>query len=361
MQPLIKPIRLLVFLFLLFAGLYYARTILIPLAFGGLLAALFSSLSDRLEKKGVSRAVAALLCIVCFVLVIAGFISLIAWQSSDLFSDIAGIKERVNSFIDQARQFISTKFGIEPQQQKAIIDKQSAGGGGMSSTVTKILDTMMGIAVDLILTLVYTFLLLYLRDHIKKFILRLVDNDQRPKTLEVIEESSQVAQRYLTGLFTMISLLWVMYGIGFSIVGVKQAIFLAILCGLLEMIPFVGNLTGALLAILVNLTQGSDTQVLLGIVIVYGIVQFTQTYLLEPLVVGSEVSINPLFTILVIVVGEAVWGVSGMILAIPALGVIKVICDHVEPLKPIGFLIGAEEKKKSPGLADKIKKLFHKD
>jgi predicted PurR-regulated permease PerM len=76
-------------------------------------------------------------------------------------------------------------------------------------------------------------------------------------------------------------------------------------------------------------------------------------------VVGAEVNINPLFTILIIVVGELVWGIPGMVLAIPLLGMVKIVCDHVESLKPYGFLIGEEKKKKkSGGFIQKIKGWF---
>lgn len=93
----------------------------------------------------------------------------------------------------------------------------------------------------------------------------------------------------------------------------------------------------------------------IAIIITYVIVQFVQTYILEPLVVGSEVNINPLFTIMVIVVGELVWGVPGMVVAIPTLAVFKIICDHIEPLKPYGFLIGSEGKKDEENIFSKIK------
>ena len=86
---------------------------------------------------------------------------------------------------------------------------------------------------------------------------------------------------------------------------------------------------------------------ILGVLITYATVQFIQTYLLEPLVVGRGVNINPLFTIAGIVAGELVWGVPGMILAIPLMGIAKIICDHIEPLKPYGFLIGEEKKSKT--------------
>lgn len=158
----------------------------------------------------------------------------------------------------------------------------------------------------------------------------------------------------------MIVTLWVLYGIGFSIAGVKYALFFAILCGLLEIVPFVGNLTGTSLTIIVSLAQGGNSNIIIGILVVYGIVQFIQTYILEPLIVGAEVNINPLFTILAIVAGETVWGIGGMILAIPLLGIVKIICDHIEPLKPYGFLIGQDAEQSSENWTDKIKRWFKK-
>jgi predicted PurR-regulated permease PerM len=95
-----------------------------------------------------------------------------------------------------------------------------------------------------------------------------------------------------------------------------------------------------------SVAQGGDMTMIVGIIVTYGIVQFLQTYLLEPLVVGAEVNIHPLFTIIGIVVGELVWGIPGMILAIPLLGIVKIVCDNVEPLKPYGYLIGEERKRK---------------
>src|SRR5690606_36645250 len=107
----------------------------------------------------------------------------------------------------------------------------------------------------------------------------------------------KVSEQYVSGLFMMIVGLWIMYGIGFTIVGVKNALFFAVLCGLLEIVPFVGNLTGTVLTVSMSLVQGGGMNLVVGILITYALVQFIQTYLLEPLIVGAEVSINRLFTI----------------------------------------------------------------
>ncbi len=258
----------------------------------------------------------------------------------------------------QLQKMIDQTFGITPAQQKQIMQQQQGGSGSIGRMASGFLAGIMSIVVDVVLTLVYIFLLLYFRTHIRLFILKIVPVDQRDKTQGVMHECGKVAQQYTVGLSAMIVCLWVMYGIGFSIVGVKSAIFFAILCGLLEIVPFVGNVAGTTITILMSVAQG-DTHLIWGILITYALVQFIQTYILEPLVVGSEVNINPLFTIMVIVAGELLWGIPGMILAIPLLGALKIIFDHIEPLKPYGFLIG-ESRKKRTGLIDKLKQGFKK-
>ncbi|HEX8331978.1 MAG TPA: AI-2E family transporter, partial [Segetibacter sp.] len=284
---------------------------------------------------------------------------LISWQISDLASDFTGMEQKVTQSVDKFKQTLSSTFGISPEKQQEIMKKQQqSGGGGMSSVVTGIMSSFMGMMVDTILVLVYIFLLMFYRRHIKEFILKLVPQEDKTKTTKIIYGSANVAQHYLGGLAMMIVLLWIMYGIGFSIAGVKNAFFFAILCGLLEIIPFIGNLAGTALTLLMAVTQGGGSNIIIGILITYALVQFIQSYIIEPLVVGAEVNINPLFTIIAIVLGETVWGIPGMILAIPLVGIFKIICDNVESLKPYGFLIGEEKKKKEPGMMDKVKGWF---
>lgn len=161
-----------------------------------------------IEEKGVSRTVAALLCLLGLVLVIVGILLLLTWQSANLSRDPAGIGQRITDLIDQTRQLISSKFGIAPQQQKAFMEKQSSGTGQLTSVVTSIMNSLLAVAVDSVLVSVYTFLLLYFRKRLKDFILRLVGQAEQDKTRQIISESSQVAQQYLTGMAMMIGMLW---------------------------------------------------------------------------------------------------------------------------------------------------------
>src|SRR5690606_20422178 len=130
-------------------------------------------------------------------------------------------------------------------------------------------------------------------------------------------------------------------------------------CGILEIVPFVGNLLGTTFTVLAVAAQGGGNQVILGVIVVYMLVQFIQTYILEPLVVGSQVRINPLFTIIGLVAGELIWGIAGMVLAIPLLGIMRIVFYHVPNLKPYAYLIGSDPKK-GPSLLEKVKRRFYK-
>ncbi len=346
-----KIVYLLAFAFLVIAGLYYAKRFLVPVCFGGLLAMLFLPLSRWLERKKIPKGLSILFCIIIFLAVITGFVWLIRWQVTNLTSEAGDIENKVRQMITNVEEYIRRHFGISEKQQEKILTDQAHEGNGMLSNLGTYLT---GFVFDFILVLVYIFLFMFYRGRIKTFILQLVSSQQKANTETIINDIKKVAQQYITGLGLMIACLWIMYSVGFSIVGVKYAVLFAVICGLLEIVPFIGNLTGNLLAILMVIIQGGGTGMVIGVIITYLVIQFLQTYLLEPLVVGAEVNINPLFTIIVLVVGELIWGIPGMVLAIPLLGIIKIICDHIQPLMPYGYLIGGGERKRSRPIAKGI-------
>ncbi len=347
-----------VFLVLLIIILIYAKPFLVPLTFAAIFAMLLLPVSLKLEKWGLKKGLAILLSTLILLVVMAGIIAMFAWQVSDISKNSDQIEQNLNQKITELRDYVSTNLGISIKKQNEIIKEQQEGGGGKLSTmITGAVSGIGGFLTSVLLVLVYVFLFLYFRTHLRKFVLMLVPPANKKNATVIMDEAGGVAQKYLTGLAWMILCLWIMYSIGFSIVGVKNAVFFAVLCGLLEIVPFVGNLTGNAITVLAVVMQGGSSSMIVGVLITYAIVQFLQTYILEPLVVGKGVSINPLFTIAGIVGMEQIWGIPGMILAIPLLGITKIICDHIEPLKPYGFLIG-EEKKNKESVLTKIKGWF---
>jgi predicted PurR-regulated permease PerM len=356
-----KVVQVLLLISLTYLILVIAKPFLVPVVFAALFSMLMLPLSMKMENAGVKRGLATLICILVLIFAFSLVASLLAWQISDLSKNAENIEKNIGNRINEIREFATNTLGISQEKQEEIIDEQKAASNSRINAFVKGGVTYMGMAVTkIVLVIVYIFLFMYFRTHLKKFVLMRVQSGQQEKARDIMQNGRKVAQKYLTGLAFMIAALWIMYFIGFSIAGVKNAFFFAILCGLLEIVPFVGNLFGVIITLLVSLAQGSDTTVLVGIIITYGIVQFFQTYFLEPLVVGREVNVHPLFTILGLVAGEFVWGIPGMILAIPVMGVTKIIFDHIEPLRPYGFLLGEEKSHDGSGIVQKIKGLFGK-
>jgi predicted PurR-regulated permease PerM len=185
-----------------------------------------------------------------------------------------------------------------------------------------------------------------------------VADDKRDKAQHIIEDSSQVAQQYLTGRGILMLILAVEYSIGLMIVGLHNAIFISVLAALLSIIPYVGNIIGGALALLMALVQSAGSGTIIGVLIVFTFSQVLENYVLEPLVVGAEVDIHPFFTIVIIVIGGLIWGIAGMILAIPILAILKIIFSNIESLHPYAYLIGDTRKKKKSAFIDKIKGWF---
>ena len=356
-----KWVYILLFSFLIVLILRYGKPFFVPLAFGALFSMLLLPVTTRLERAGWNRVVAVIASILLLLLFVAGIIGLLAWQVSNLAKNSSELEQNVMDKVNQIRSYLAGSLGISHEEQQKMIKGQSSFSKQMAAHFSQVLGSIGSILANSLLVVIYIFLFQYFRVHLKNFVLKLVPQTQKQKTIKTLQQSRQVAQQYMTGLALMIVGLWIMYAIGFSIVGVKSPFFFAILCGLLEIVPFIGNITGTLVTMLASVAQGGDIQMIIGIAITYGLVQFFQTYVLEPLVVGSEVNINPLFTIIGIVAGEFIWGVPGMILAIPVMGVAKIICDNVEGLKPYGYLLGGQQKKAESGILSKIKSWFKKD
>jgi len=351
-------IKKLLLLFLIVAGLYYAQVFLMPLCIAGILATLFLPFYKWMEKKKVPKALAGLICLLVLLLIITGIGAMLIWQISQLTKDFSMLTEKVIETSNHIQEFIFSNFGITPKKQTQMLSNEQLSITGIIQTVA---GSLLSIFTFFILVLVYVFLFLYFRVHIRRFILKLATPSQQKEIGQVLTSVTLVSQQYLLGLAKTIGLLWIMYSIGFSLIGVKNPLFFAILCGMLEIVPYVGNITGTTLTLLVALVQGAGLPLLIGIVIIYMLIQAIQGWVLNPIILGSQVKINAFTTIISLVIGNLIWGIPGVFLAIPLIGMFKIVCDHFEPLKPYGFLIGEiETHKNKPDFTLKMMKWFTK-
>lgn len=337
-----SAIKKMLILFLVFAGLHFAQDFLIPLVIGAVLAMLFLPFCTWMELKKIPKGLAVMACLFTILVVIAGVFTLLGWQVIEITQEMDLIKEKAIQALARAQAYLYHNMGISIEKQTQMIYDQQPF---FTRLIQDIAGSITYILSHSILILIYVVFLLYYRNHIKQFILKLAPNSQRDDIQKALYRVAHVAQQYLLGLSKMIVCLWIMYGIGFSVIGLENALFFAFLCGLLEIVPFVGNLTGTTITILGAMAQGAELPVIVSIALTYALIQFIQGWFLEPLIVGSQVKINPLFTIIALVIGELLWGIPGIFLAIPLMAMFKITCDHIEPLKPYGFLIGETETK----------------
>ena len=331
-------IKKLLILLLLFAVLHFGKAFLIPLSIGGVLATLFLPFCKKLESCKIPKGLAVSICLLLFLAVIAAILLLLSWQIAALVTDFSLLKTKVIGTANQLQQYLFKNLGISTEKQMQILNEEQPG---IAQILQLIAGSLKVIFTNFILVMAYIFLLLYYRVHLLRFFLKLASTNQQNEINEMLHSIANVSQQYLLGLSKMIVCLWIMYGIGFSLLGVKNALFFSILCGLLEIVPFIGNLTGTTLTLVVTAINGGSLPMLAGIAITYGIVQFIQGWVLEPLILGPQVKINPFTTIIALVTGDLIWGIPGIFLAIPLIAMVKIIFDHIESLQPYGFLIGA--------------------
>jgi predicted PurR-regulated permease PerM len=330
-------LKKLLILVLIVAILIIAKGFLMPLVIGGILATLFMPFCNWMQGIGFGRILAIFISLLALLVVFGAIIAMLSWKISELFNDYDLLKIQSIKTFNEIQNYFFEHFGITLEKQSEIFKSEKPSLSGLMQLTV---GSLKYILTNIILVLAYFFFLLYSRAHIKQFFLKLTKDKQHEEMEQILKSTTQVSQQYLLGLAKMIACLWILYSIGFSLLGVKNAIFFAILCGLLEIIPFIGNITGTTITVLITALHGGNISLILGIVVTYATVQFIQGWLLEPLILGPQVKINPLFTIIALIVGDWIWGIPGILLAIPIAAMVKIVCDHIEPLKPYGFLIG---------------------
>jgi predicted PurR-regulated permease PerM len=271
-------------------------------------------------------------------------LSLLIWflssQIMSLSRDMPNITEQFERLVGRLQDFLYFNFDIEPQNRQDLIRNSL---GRLSETGTALMGSTIAITTDALTVLglipIYIFCMLYYRDHFRHFIFRFVHKDKRSSAMGTVDAIQRVIGSYLSGLMIVILIVAILNSVGLMIVGVSYPIFFGVFASILTIIPYIGILIGALLpALFVLAVTGSIVKppIVIGI---FTFVQFLEGNFITPYITGSKVSINPFAAILALIVGGHIWGAAGMVLAIPAIAVAKVLFDSYEPLEPFGFLL----------------------
>ncbi|MCE3226398.1 MAG: yhhT [Bacteroidetes bacterium] len=337
-----KASILLLGLIAFFFVIYIAQNILLPFVFSVLMAILLDSVVGFLIRKGMNRILAISLTLFTALLLIAGLILFITSQLNTFSDDLPNLREKFNALFKDITAWASDTFNLSTTKVNAWVNKKTSEGMGNTNAV--IGSTVMGITHFFILMLlipVYIFLILFYKPLLLKFASKLFPPEKYETVQDVLTESKTLIQQYLVGLLIEMAIVASLTAIGLSIIGIQSPVLFGVITALLNTIPYVGVLVANLLFATVALVTKSPTSALL-VLALFGVVQFIDNNLIVPRVVGSKVKINALATIATVLIGGELCGIAGMFLAIPVTAVFKVICDRIEPLEPIGYLLGDE-------------------
>ena len=329
-------------LILLFVIMSYGKFILMPLAFAGFLAMLLSPVVNKLESWKIGRALSIIITIVMVLIIFVGLISLISSQFVQFAERVPEVTERLKTVANDGIAFLEERVGLSQEQQTDylrqgignVLDqfRQFVGGliGATSSAVT--LMTLLPI---------FVFFLLYYRKMYYNFFHAIFSKtDERTNVDDVLDNVQDVSQNYLVGLLTVMGILAVLNITGLMIIGLEHAVFFGVFAALMAIIPYLGIIIGALPPLLFALLLGDSILTPVLVLIVFGSVQFLEGNFISPRIVGSKVAINPFMAMLALIVGGEVWGISGMILFVPLIGILRVIFEEIPELKPYGYLLG---------------------
>lgn len=325
------------------------KEILDPLIFGFLFAILLLPVAGFFEKKlRLPRSASSFLSIIMLIAFVSGVVYLVGSQISKLADDWPMLKKQVSQSMDDLSQYISAAFHINLEKQMDYVHNatsklMSSGGTVVGTTVGALSSLLLFYA----FIIVFTFLILLYRRILLRFLIWVFSEENSAIVMDIVENVQSILRKYILGLLLEMFIVACVACTAFWIIGIKYAVLLGVIVGLFNIIPYIGIFTALLLSSLITFATGNIKDAITVAISVLALHAVDSNFLL-PVIVGKKVQLNALISFLGIVLGEMIWGLSGMFLSIPVIAILKIVFDRIESLKPWGFLFGGEfEYKKS--------------
>jgi predicted PurR-regulated permease PerM len=328
-------------LFLFISTLYIAQRIIVPIVYSTIIAIVLSPFVDFFVRKKMNRVLAITISLAVFCLIIILFVAFLSLQLSILTESLPKLLDKFYEIFNRSVIWCSDNFNISTRKINLFIADTKTGfvDSGRSAIGTT-LSTIVNALVVMVLIPVYVFMILFYRPLLLDFIRKLFGVENLKEVDEVLSSTKTIIQRYLVALLLEAAIIATLNSVGLLIIGIDYAVILGIIGALLNVIPYIGGLIAITLPMIIAfVTKDSITYPLL-VLGVYLIIQFIDNHYIIPRVVASKVKLNALVSIVVVLLGGALWGIPGMFLSIPLTAIVKVIFDHIESLKPWGFLLG---------------------
>lgn len=358
----IKSTVILFGIILLTYSLINLRDILVPIAFSVIIAILLNPLVNKFKSYKISHIFSIIIAMLLAILIIGAILYFLSSQIVGFGENLPLLKTKFADMLHRLQGWVQMKFGLAINKQVQLLnDALNSSKGFVGQTV----GTALGTLAVIFLLPVYIFLLLFYKALILNFLYEVFAEENTRQVGEILTQTKTAIQSYMVGLLLEALIVAALNSTALMILGIDYAILLGVIGAILNMIPYLGGLIAIALPVLMATVTKDGFSSQLGIIIAYGIIQFIDNNILVPRIVSSKVQINALFSILVVLLGGALWGVPGMFLSIPTVAIIKIIFDRIDDLKPWGKLLGDEvptrhkgqiwlRRRKKPSVAEKI-------
>lgn len=320
-----------------------AQDIIIPMFLGLLIAVLLIPAGNFLENRlKIPRVASALLVVFLFVLAITAVFALIGSQIAGLKNDWPAFQNQLTDSVGAVQEWIYIRFGIGQSSQISYLEDAAANSLDTGTNLLgKAVSSVSTVLMYMFFSLLYAIFLLIYRRHLVKFLMISFHETHQQVVLDIVTQIQEMVKKYLLGLILQMVIVSTLALIAFSVLGIKYSFLLAIVTGVLNVLPYIGIFIALIISVLITFATASATKVLL-VITAYVVIHAIDGNIIMPKIVGSKVKVNSLAVIIGLIVGEMMWGISGMLLAIPSLAILKIVFDRVESLKPWGFLLGEE-------------------
>lgn len=335
---ILKALAVILGVFLLLYFLYKIQVVIVYIAIAAVISLIgrpiIGVLKRRLKFKNTLAVIVTMTIMLgLFVGLILMFIPLVVEQGHNLsLLNIDELQINVENLYDQISNYLSTK-NIDLDQSI----KESKFFANIDYTIipnffNSLISGLGNFSIGLLSVLFISFFLLKDSKLLEDGMLVLVPNSKEKRLSRSFEKIKDLLSRYFVGLVFQIIILFVIYTIALLIFGISNAIVIAFLCALLNLIPYIGPLFSGILMMLLCMTSNlevSFSEVILpntiGVMIFFLIAQLIDNFLSQPLIFSNSVKSHPLEIFLVIIIWGILFGIIGMVVAVPSYTAIKVI------------------------------------
>jgi len=319
------------------------KELLDPLMFGFLFAVLLLPVANFFERKWrMPRSISSFLSVMLLVGLVTSIIYLVGAQISRLMSDWPMLKNQLTQSVTEMSHWLQGRFNLNLESQKTLVDdtaKKILSSG--SQVITTTFGAVSSLVLFYIFIMIFTFFILFYRRLLYRFVLKVFKGDHEPIVNDITQNIQSILRQYILGLLFEMIIVAIIACTAFWMIGIKYAVLLGLIVGLFNIIPYLGIFTALIFSVLITFATGPVTNtvaVAVSIIIIHAV----DANVLLPTVVGSKVRLNALITFLGIILGEMLWGLSGMFLSIPVIAILKIIFDRIESTKPWGYLLGGD-------------------